>query len=143
MRLPAALAVATLVAVPAVASAAAKPGSYSGTSSGKYVQVGSATEPTDKGRVTFTVRDGKVRTFRLRDQLMQCGPPNAVPVAVATIKLNASGKGSAVYKDPNVGQLKVTITVTSRGTASGTVRAVSGSSLCNPDYPVRFTAKRK
>lgn len=143
MRVPVAVTLATLVAVPAVASAAAKSGSYGGTSSGKYVQVGSATEPTDKGKVTFTVRDGKVRTFRLRDQLVQCGPPAAVPVSVSTIKLNSSGKGSAIYKDPNVGKLKVTITVTSKGTASGTIRAVSGSSLCNPDYPVKFTAKRK
>ena len=40
--------------------------------------------------------------------------------------------------------LKVTITVTSAGKASGSVRKPpSATGLCNPDYPVRFTAKRR
>jgi hypothetical protein len=137
------LIVALLAAVPAVAIAAAKPGSYKGTSSGKYIQVGQATEPTDKGKVTFKVLKNKVLNFRLRDQLMQCGPPAEVPVTVERIKLNASGKGSALYKDPAVGTLKVTITVTSKGRASGTIRRpASATGLCNPEYPVKFTAKR-
>ena len=129
--------------LPAVAVAAAKPGSYSGTSSAKYVQVGSATEPTDTGKVTFSVRSNKVRNFRLRNQQMNCGPGPVVPVSVETIKLNSRGKGSALYKDPNVGTLKVSITVTSTGKASGTIRRPpSAIGLCNPDYPVRFTARR-
>jgi hypothetical protein len=42
-----------------------------------------------------------------------------------------------------VGQLNVSITVRSNGTASGTIRRpASATGLCNPDYPVRFTAKR-
>jgi hypothetical protein len=133
-----------LAAIPAVASAAAKPGTYKGTSSGKYIQVGQAEEPTDRGKVSFTVRSSKVLNFKVRGQLFQCGPPNEIPVTVKTIRLNSRGKGSANYKDPNVGTLKVTITVTSAGKASGTVRKPpSATGLCNPDYPVRFTAKRR
>src|SRR5215218_4509446 len=75
--------------LPAVAIAAAKPGSYSGTSSAKYVQVGSATEPTDTGKVTFRVRSNKVLNFRLSNQQMNCGPGPVVPVSVDTIKLNS------------------------------------------------------
>lgn len=132
-----------LASLPAVALAAPKPGSYSGTSSAKYVQVGSATEPTDTGKVTFRVRNNKVLNFRLRNQQMNCGPGPVVPVTVETIKLNSLGKGSALYKDPNVGTLKVSIKVTSTGRASGTIRRPpSAIGLCNPDYPVRFTAKR-
>jgi len=138
-----ALALVSLIALPGVAHAAAKAGSYSGTSSGKYVQVGQATEPTDKGKVSFTVKSGKVQSFKLRGQLVQCGPPTELPVTVKSIKLNSSGKGNATYMNPAVGSLKVSITVSSKGTASGTVKAVSGSSLCNPDYPVKFTAKKK
>lgn len=133
-----------LVAVPAVALAAAKPGTYSGTSKGKYIQVGQAEEPTDRGKVSFTVRKSKVLNFKVRKQLFQCGPPNEIDVTVKTIKLNSRGKGSASYKDPNVGTLKVTIAVTSAGKASGTVRKPpSATGLCDPDFPVRFTAKHR
>jgi hypothetical protein len=133
-----------LAAIPAVAFAAAKPGTYKGTSSGKYIQVGQADEPTDRGKVSFTVRSNKVRNFKVRGQLFQCGPPNEVPVTVKTIKLNSKGKGSATYKDPSVGTLKVTISVTSAGKAKGTVRKPpSAVGLCNSDYPVRFTARRR
>lgn len=139
-----AVAIAALIAVPAVALAAAKPGSYSGTSTGKYIQVGQAEEPTDKGKVTFTVSGNKVRNLRIRGQLFQCGPPAQVPVTVTTMNLSSSGKGSATYRDPNVGALKVSITVTSAGRASGTIRRpASARGLCDPDYPVRFTARRR
>jgi hypothetical protein len=138
-----ALALVALAAAPAVALAAPRPGSYSGTSSVKYIQVGQTTEPTDKGKVKFTVRSNKVLNLRLREQLIQCGPPAEVPVTVKTITLSSSGKGSATYRDPNVGQLNVSITVRSDGTASGTIRRpASATGLCNPDFPVRFTAKR-
>ena len=134
-----------LAAIPAVAVAAAKPGTYSGTSSGKYIQVGQAEEPTDRGKVSFTVRSGKVRNFKVRGQLFNCGlPPAEVLMNVKTIRLNSRGKGSASYKDPNVGTLKVTITVTSAGKAKGTIRKPpSATGLCNSDFPVRFTAKRR
>jgi hypothetical protein len=94
--------------------------------------------------VSFTVRSSKVLNFKVRGQRFQCGPPSEVPVTVKTIRLNSRGKGSANYKDPNVGTLKVTITVTSAGKASGAVRKPpSATGLCSPDYPVRFTAKRR
>lgn len=133
-----------LAAVPTAASAAAKPGSYSGTSSGKYVQIGQADEPTDRGKVSFSVKSNKVLNFKVRGQLFQCGPPAEIRVTLKQIKLNAKGKGSAIYRDPSVGALKVTITVTSGGKAAGTVRKpASATGLCSPDYPVRFTAKRR
>ena len=132
-----------LVAIPAVAFGAAKPGTYKGTSSGKYIQVGQAEEPTDRGKVSFTVKSSKVLNFKVRKQLVQCGPPAEVPVTIKTIKLNSKGKGSANYKDPSIGTLKVTITVTSAGKAKGTVRKPpSATGLCDSDFPVRFTAKR-
>ena len=131
-------------AIPAVAFAAAKPGTYSGTSSGKYIQVGQAEEPTDRGKVSFTVRSSKVRNIKVKGQLFQCGPPAEILMTVKTIRLNSKGKGSASYKDPNIGTLKVTITVTSAGKAKGTIRKPpSATGLCNSDYPVRFTAKRR
>jgi hypothetical protein len=133
-----------LVVIPTVAFGAAKPGTYSGTSSGKYIQVGQAEEPTDRGKVSFTVKSSKVLNFKVKGQRFQCGPPSEVPVTVKTIKLNSKGKGSASYKDPAVGTLKVTITVTSAGKVSGSVsKPPSAMGLCNPDYPVRFTAKRR
>ena len=133
-----------LAAIPAVAFAAAKPGTYKGTSSGKYIQVGQAEEPTDRGKVSFTVRSSKVLNFKVTGQLFQCGPPNEIPVTVKTIRLNSRGKGSATYKNPNIGTLKVTIAVTSAGKAKGTVRkSPSATGLCSPDYPVSFTAKRR
>ena len=135
--------VVSVTAVPAVALAAAKPGPYTGTSSGKYIQVGQATEPTDRGKVTFTVRSNKVLNFRVRGQLFQCGPPAEIPLTIKTITLSASGKGSATYRNPNIGTLNVSITVTSAGRASGTIRKPrSATGLCNPDFPVRFTARR-
>lgn len=132
-----------LAAVPAVALAAAAPGSYKGVSSGKYVQIGAAEEPTDKGKVTFSVKSNKVLSFKVRGQYFQC-PAAEVPVTIKTIKLNSRGKGVGTYKDPNVGTLRVTITVTSAGKASGSiVRPKSAPGLCNPDYPVKFTARKR
>jgi hypothetical protein len=132
-----------LAAMPAVAFAGAKSGTYRGASSGKYIQVGQAKEPTDRGKVSFTVQKGKVVNFKVKGQLFQCGPPAEIPVTVKTIKLNSAGKGSASYKDPSIGTLKVAIAVTSAGKASGTIRKPpSAIGLCNSDFPVRFTAKR-
>ena len=133
-----------LAAIPAVAFAAAKPGTYAGTSSGKYIQVGQAKEPTDRGKVSFTVKGSKVLNFKVKGQLFQCGPPAEIPVTVKSISLNSKGKGSASYKNPSVGTLKVTITVTSAGKVSGTIKKPpSAIGLCNADYPVSFTAKRR
>ena len=140
-RLPALVAI-ILAASATTAFAAAKPGSYAGTSKGKYIQVGQAEEPTDKGKVTFRVSKNKVLNFKVRKQLFQCGAAAEVPVTVEKIALNGRGKGSAIYEDPNVGPLKVTIKVTSEGKASGrVVRPSNGAGLCSPDFPVTFTAK--
>lgn len=67
-----------LAAVPAAAFAAAKHGTYSGTSSGKYIQVGQAEEPTDRGRVSFGVKS----TLRL------------------TIKVTSAGKATGTVHRP-------------------------------------------
>ena len=94
--------------------------------------------------MSFTVRNSKALNLKVRGQLFQCGPPAEIRVTVETIRLNSKGKGSATYKDPNVGTLKITISVTSAGKASGTVRKPpSATGLCSSDYPVRFTAKRR
>lgn len=129
----------SLAALPAVALAAAKPGSYSGVSSGSIPPAyGSETPRTDKGKVTFTVRSNKVVNLRLKAQKFTCGgQPNDIPITVETIKLNASGKGSATFTHPVMGPFKITITVTSGGKASG---KISPRGLC--DSTVKFTAKR-
>src|SRR3954470_12951735 len=121
MKRTIAVALLLVTTITAVAFAAAKAGSYSGVSSAKYVQVGAAEEPTDKGKVTFTVKSNKVLNFKMRGELMNCGPGTIVDVTVKSIKLNSSGKGSATYQHPKLGPLKVSITVTSKGTAKGTV----------------------
>lgn len=132
------------MAAPATAAAAGKPGGYSGVSHAKYVQLG-ATEPvSDRGTVTFRVENNRVKNFRLRGQMMNCGFSGEVPVTVAKIRLNASGKGSRTVDAPGVGKLKVTITVTADGKAFGNIRRPeSAPGICNPDYPVRFTARRR
>jgi len=144
MRVMIPLAIAAFAAVPATASAATQPGLYSGVTSGKYIQVGQAEEPTDKGKVTFKVRSGKVRDFRVREQLFHCGMAAELRITVPTIALSAAGKGAATIKIDSVGTLKISIKVTAKGKASGTiVRPASAIGLCNPDYPVRFTAKKR
>jgi len=140
MNRPVIAALVVLLAVPAVALAAAKPGSYSGVSSGKYIQMGEETAPTDKGKVTFSVKSNKVSSFKVRGQRFQCGTAAEVPITVKSIKLNSKGKGSATYKDPIMGDFKIKITVTSTGKGSG---SVVGQGLCLSDFPVKFTAKRK
>jgi opacity protein-like surface antigen len=138
------LALLALAALPAVASAAAKPGSYAGTSSSSVNVYGGGTK-VDKGKVTFTVKNNKVSAFKLKGQEMQCNAGAAeFPLKVPTIKLNSKGKGSVTYNDPMVGSMKVTITVTSKGTATGTLKNPSMSTgMCQPDHPVKFTAKTR
>src|SRR3954453_560319 len=97
------LVVALALTVPAVAFAAASPGSYTGVSSGKYIQIGEGTAPTDKGKVTFKVKANKVLGFRVRGQRFQCGTAAEVPVYLKSIRLDSSGKGSKIYKDPVLG----------------------------------------
>ncbi|MCU0254922.1 MAG: hypothetical protein MUE47_10350 [Acidobacteria bacterium] len=139
MRRVIALSCALAAAAPGVAHGAAKPGAYKGTSKGRYVQVGQAKEPTDTGRVSFRVSANKVSDLRLRGQLVQCGPPNEIPVTVRSIRLNAQGKGTGRYDDPDVGRFDVTITVTSTGRATG---RIVGRGLCSSQYPVTFSARR-
>lgn len=130
----------SLVLVPAVALAAAKPGSYSGVSNASIFEYGDTEPRTDKGKVTFTVRSDKVLNFRVTGQRFMCGTGHQeVPITVRTIKLNSSGKGTATYNNPDVGAFTVAITVTSGGKASGTLKPTG---LCQREYPGRFTAKR-
>jgi hypothetical protein len=130
-----------LAVLPAAAYAAAKPGSYNGVSSASInPEYGSVARPTDKGKVTFTVRSGKVSSFRLKGQKFGCSASSyEIPVFVRTIKLNASGKGTATYTNPDVGAFKIAITVTSTGKASGSVKPTG---LCQTESTARFTAKR-
>jgi hypothetical protein len=136
------LAAAFTLALSASALAAAKTGSYSGTSSNKEIYLYGDIEPrTDKGKVTFSVKSSpkRVVNFKLKDQQFMCGPgPHVVPVTVAKMKLNSSGRGKGTYKDPNVGEFKVAIKVTSTGRASGTITPVG---LCSG--VAKFSAKRR
>jgi hypothetical protein len=131
------LAVALLA--PAVALAAPKAGSYAGTTSGK-VQGFRDDEPvTDKGTIRFKVAGAKATGLALKGQEFSCGGQRPeIDVKVGSIKLDAAGKGKATYTDEAVGAFAITLTVTSRGTATGTIVA---KQLCKGT--VRFTAKRK
>jgi hypothetical protein len=139
------LTVLAMALVPAIAFAAAKAGSYAGVSS-STVDVYGGGSKVDKGKVSFAVsKAGKVTKFKISGQEMQCNAGAAeFPISVPSFKLNSSGKGSITYKDPMLGSLKLTMTVTSAGKASGTLRNPSmKTGLCRPDYPVKFTAKVK
>ena len=139
------LTVVAMALVPAAAFAAAKPGSYSGVSSSTVNVYGGGTK-VDKGKVSFAVsKAGKVTKFKISGQEMQCNAGAAeYPVSVPAFKLNSSGKGSITYKDPIVGSLNLTITVTSGGKATGTLKNPSmKTGLCQPDHPVKFSATKK
>jgi hypothetical protein len=118
------LAAVLTFAISATALAAAPSGSYSGTSSNDGIwRYGAEEEVTDKGRVTFSVKSSVIRKFKLSGQEFMCGAgAHVVPVAVAKIKLDPAGRGKGTYKDPTVGDFKVSIKVTSSGRASGTVK---------------------
>lgn len=135
-----ALAVLTTLACSAAALAAAKAGSYAGTSSNGTIYRYGDTEPrTDKGKVTFSVKSNAVLKLKLAGQEIMCGSgPHVIPVAVAKIKLNSAGRGKGTYTDPNVGSFKVAITVTSAGKASG---SITPTGLC--EGVTKFTAKRR
>jgi hypothetical protein len=128
------------LALTASALAAAKPGSYSGTSVNDDIYRYGDIEPqTDKGKVTFTVKSNRVLKFKVAGQEFMCGAgPQTIPVTVAKIKLSSTGRGKGTYTDPNVGAFKVAIKVTSRGRASGTI---TPTGLCNG--AATFTAKRR
>ena len=135
-----ALAVVPALALSASAVAAAKPGSYSGSSSNKEIYLYGDIEPrTDKGKVTFSVKSGKVTKLKVKGQQFMCGSgPHVIAVSVPKIKLNSKGKGKGTYTDPNVGAFKVAIKVSEKGRASGTI---TPSGLCRGS--VKFSAKRR
>ena len=139
MRFIVPLSLAISLALPAIATAAVPSGSYSGTSSGKHQEYGKLEMSTDRGKVTFGVRSGKVEKFKVAGQLFQCGSGGQpLTISVAGIKLDGSGRGKATHTNPNVGKFVITIKVTSRGTASGTIVP---KGLCSET--VKFTAKRR
>lgn len=133
-----AVALVVLAALPAVASAAVRPGTYKGTSSATvFVR---ADEQVDKGTVSFRVVSGKVRSFLVRGQKFYCGgQPVEVRISKASIRLNSRGVGRATYTNETLGPFKIVVRVTSRGTASG---SVTPDGLCDDDYPAKFRAKR-
>ena len=139
MRLIVPLSLALSLALPAVAPAAVKSGSYSGTSSGKHQEYGKLEMSTDKGKVSFVVRSGRVEKFKITGQLFQCGTGGqAITISVPRIKLDGSGRGRATYTNAAAGKFAISISVTSRGTASG---RVVPKGLCSET--VKFTAKRR
>ena len=131
-------AVSTLV-LSASASAAEK-GSYSGTSVNKEIYLYGDIEPrTDKGKVTFKVKSGAVKKFKLKKQQFMCGATTAeIPVSIPKIELNSAGKGKGTFTDPSVGDFEVKIKVRDNGKASGTI---TPTGLCRGK--VTFSAKRQ
>ena len=119
---------------------AAEPGSYSGTSVNKEIYLYGDIEPrTDKGKVTFAVKSGAVRNFKLKAQRIMCGATTAeLPVAIPKIKLNTSGRGKGTYTNSSVGEFEVKIRVRDSGKASGTI---TPTGLCRGK--VTFSAKRR
>ena len=131
---------ATVPTVLLVATAsAAESGSYAGTSVNKEIyRYGDVDPQTDKGKVAFKVKSKTVKAFKLKGQLFMCGATSAdVPVAVAKIKLNASGQGKGTFTDPAVGAFEVKLKVRDNGRASGTI---TPKGLCNGK--VTFSARR-
>jgi hypothetical protein len=130
---------AIAMVVPAVALAAPKAGTYAGTSSVKIpIVVGyKETTRTDKGKVSFKVSAGKVKSFAVKGQQAFCGgqSPN-VDFKIASISLSSAGSGTGNTTDPNMGPIKVTVKVTKAGKASGTI---TYAGLCKSTAP--FTAK--
>jgi hypothetical protein len=134
-----ALAAVSAVVLPASAGAA-DTGSYSGTSVNKEIYLYGDIEPrTDKGKVTFAVKSRAVKNFKLKAQQVMCGATTAeVPVTVAKIKLNSSGRGMGTYTNSSVGAFEVKIRVRDNGKASGTI---TPTGLCRGK--VTFSAEHR
>ena len=127
--------------VPATALAAAKAGSYAGTSSVKIPIVMGTQEGTrtDKGKVAFKVAGAKVTGFKVTGQQAFCGGQSPeIDVKIASMKLSATGAATGNATDPNVGPIKVKLKVTAAGKATGTI---TYAGLCRSTAP--FTAKVK
>ena len=132
------LAAAILAAVLVATASAAEPGAYSGTSVNKEIfRYGDVDPRTDKGKVTFKIKANTAKGLKLKGQQFMCGATTAeVPVAVAKIKLNASGQGKGTFTDPAVGAFEVRLKVRDNGKATGTITPMG---LCRGT--VTFTAK--
>ena len=141
MRILVVLAMAAVAAAvtPVVAQAAVKSGSYSGATKGSIYNYGSVKPVTDEGKVTFKVAGGKVSAFKVTGQKRMCGPSAlTVDVKVPSIQLSAKGKGSATFMEPSVGVTKVSVKVSAKGTATGTLKYLN---LCTGK--ATFSAKKK
>ena len=133
-----------LVAIPAVAFGAAKPGTYKGTSSGKYIQVGQAEEPTHRREGVLHREEQQGAELQGEEAVGPTRPAGRGPGNHQDDQAELQGEGLGQLQGPRVfGTLKVTITVTSAGKAKGIVRKPpSATGLCDSDFPVRFNAKR-
>jgi hypothetical protein len=129
--------IALLSILPPAAGAAGRAGAYSGASSASVQGAQDIDARTDKGKVTFKVKAGKVKSFQVKGQEFSCGGQTPeVPIS-ATFKLGDDGKGKTTYKDPVLGPFTIKITVKASGKASGSVKA---GGLC--EGTARFSAKR-
>ena len=96
-------------------------GQYAGTSQAKVITKYGQLEPAvQKGTVAFRVAADRVTGFKLRKQRAQCpGTPGAV---IATMPLSGAGVATGTFTHPIFGPVNVRVKVTSKSTASGTVR---------------------
>ena len=101
-------------------------GQYAGTSQAKVITKYGQLEPeVQKGTVAFRVATDRVTGFKLRKQRAQCpGTPGAVVVDVtsATMPLSGARVATGTFTHPIFGPVNVRVKVTSKSTASGSVR---------------------
>jgi hypothetical protein len=123
---------------PPLAAAAVEPGSYAGKSSAKVQNYREENPRTDRGKVSFKVKPGKVLNLKVKGQQASCGGQTPErDFTIEKIKLDDGGKGKATHTDPVLGKTTFTIRVTGRGTATGTMRF---GGLCEGSG--KFSAKR-
>ena len=135
-RLPLLIAAAALLVAAPLALAAPKNGSYKGTSKGTIevmvpdpVLFKKFVKQTDTGKVSFSVKGGVVKSFSIKGQKLMCGgQPLEADVKISSITLNAKGSGTGTKTLAGLGPMKVTIKVTAKGAASGTVK--SAGNIC-------------
>ena len=71
-----------------------------------------------------------MKSFSIKGQKLMCGgQPLEADVTIASIALNSKGSGTGTKTVQGLGPMKVTITVTAKGAASGTLK--SAGNICS------------
>ncbi len=129
-----------------LALAAIKDGAYKGTSKGTIevmvpdpVLFKKFVKRTDKGKVSFSVKRGAIKSFSLKGQKSMCGGQTPdVDIKLSSLRMSGDGgAGKGVYTHPALGPQTVTVKLGSKGTATGTIKY---GGLC-AKATATFTAK--